>query len=298
MKIGKLFQPNIERLIKKKNIPALIRCLKKDRYPYIQMKAVIVLGNFRDSRATQPLLELITRISTSRDINRSLLYDAIVSLGKIGDTIGISLVLEVLEKGNEHYRSAAITALGSSNTSPSPKIVALLIHYMYDSTAHISIHAAETLRKLICKPDQINDQVRYYAMNNMQDELIKIGKEAVDPLIKILDTGYSYDDANAAFLKEHIIKVLSAIGDKRAIDPLKRLLLCQYSSADIILPVYPTAQQALIAFGVATVKPLLEDLENENSSKKRERIIYILHQVTGQNFKDDIESWKEWIKNN
>jgi HEAT repeat protein len=291
MKIEKLFRPNIERHIKKKNVPALIRCIKKRRYPYVQQKAVRVLGNFRDSRATQPLLELVTKIST----DRSLHYDAIVSLGKIGDATGIAFITELLEKGNEHYRSAAISALRHSHTDPSPVIVSLLIHNMYDSKAYISIHAAETLKKLKCKPEAFNDRVRFYAMNNMQNELVKIGKDAVEPLIKILEAWYP--DPDAAFLMKNIIKVLTTIGDRRAIEPIMQVRT-NYSYADIILTINHDVQEALIAFGEITAKPLIDKLENEKNAKKQERIIYLLHRVTGQNFKNDIEAWKKWIEDN
>jgi len=228
MNLKNIFKPDIHKKIRQKNIPGLIKCTRKEKWPDVQERAVKALGRFRDSRATKPLLDLVTDVSTGswQSISWSLHFSAIVALGEIGDKEGIALLLWLLEKGNDHYRSAAVTGLGYSRATP--EVITALSKSMYDYRAYI---------------------------------------------------------------------ILASIRDSRVIKPMINMLTTQYSSADVILTVYPEAERGLVTIGSLAVKPLIETLEMEKNSKKKARIINILQEITGQNFGNDLNAWKAWLVN-
>ena len=122
--------------------------------------------------------------------------------------------------------------------------------------------------------------VRFEAASALGD----IGNEnCVEPLIAALE--------DHPRIKEVAIRSLGKIGDTRATPLLLHAL------ADDSWEIRSTAAKALGAIGDARAAPkLIEALENEGEAV-RWYMVTALTNITGENFGNDIEQWKEWYNN-
>ncbi|MDD5771892.1 MAG: HEAT repeat domain-containing protein [bacterium] len=226
----------------KQTIDFLINVLK-DEYENVRIEAAIALGNIGDGKAVEPLISLLT------DKNNEVIAEAKNAIVKIGEP---AIELLVKKLNDDRFSNKAIELLvniGNSKAEP-------LIKKLNDKDYRLREIAADILIKLKYEPKDINEKITILIAKRSWNECVKIGKEAVPQLIKMLNDE-NRDISIAA------IKALSEIGDIRAIQPF----LSVYEKSK-----YMEAIDALVKMGeeaiVPTIKALRENkIEHYNATK-------------------------------
>ena len=225
--------PNIEKMKKNKDVKGLIKALKhKDLR--VREGAAIVLGEIGDTRAVEPLTQAL---KNEDDIVQQ---QAATALGKIGDLRAVEPLIQALNDKSTYVRERTSWALGELRDARS---VEPLTQTLKDEDLSVRVAAAcvlgeigdaraveplaqtlkdksigsrvtvEALEKLGWKPRGDIEKAHYLTAKNKWDELLRLGKPAVAPIIQGLK-----DKDEDARLKA--LSILEKIGGKRAVEPL------------------------------------------------------------------------------
>jgi len=206
--------------------------------------AAEVLGRVRDSRAFQPMANIVTNELESWQLRRNVIKE----LTKFGPR-SLPVLIEALESGNEEVQEAAVKALGELGDE---RALQPFLRYMGNPKSDMLWAVAEALPKLgpaslsplLASLTHKNWAVRQTAaealgnlknpaavgglIGSLDDQnrgvsasaanaLGKIGNpRAVEPLIKALSSPEPW-------LRRSAAKSLGNMGDKRAVEPLKKL---------------------------------------------------------------------------
>ena len=200
----------------------LIKALEDEDVRYYATDA---LGKIGDKRAVYPLINIL---NTKIGVTDRVCTKVVKALGSIGDSRAVEPLIEALEDKERYVRYNAADALGKISDK----------------------RAVEPLIKALEDKDQ-------YVREIAADALVKIGNGAVEPLIKTLENkdkgGYvCYSAADA----------LGKIGDKRAIEPLIKLL--RIEKWEFNDPSRFHCVDHLVAIGKSAVEPLIKALEDED----------------------------------
>ena len=203
-------------------------------------KALSIIG---DVRAVVPLIDAL------EDNNRDVREYAAKALGKIGDIRAVEPLIVALKDNNEFVRKYAAEALGKIGDvrAIEPLIVVLIQGDRFDR-----LDAVEALDNLNWEP-QTDYQKAIYLITKWQwQECVKMGVEAVEPLIVVLKENDKYVRKNAA-------ETLGKIGDVRAVGPLINTL--EDNNKDV-------RENVLVALSrigdVRAIEPLIDALEDNN----------------------------------
>lgn len=239
MSIFDLFLPNLERSIQEHNVHGIIRALKSGDV-VLQRKAAGALGDFSSAEAVPALISALS--STDRDVRRlsaaalgnirdtdappellSALNDpdpgvrleVTEALGKIRDPDAAqALIVRCLADSNTDVVMAAIYVLGRlGDTSAVPTIRPLLSHSEYG----IRLRAAESLETLHAIPSDPDEKADFYIARNEWDNLIKVRKAAIRPLVRVLQD-------NNFLVRQKAAGMLGYLKDPQAVLPLIDLL--------------------------------------------------------------------------
>lgn len=194
-------------------------------------EAAKALGEIKDSRAVDPLLEVVLKHKDEyvRD-------SAARALGKIKDPLAVESLISFLHDENKSVRSAAVIALGEAKDL---RAVEPLIAALKDKDSDVRMIVVEALMKIkdprVVKPlisalKDKNASVR----RNAEIALVKIGKPTVDLLIAALM------DTNAD-IRRKAAYMLADIKDPRAIGPL--IVVLQDNDKDVQLAATYALQQ-------------------------------------------------------
>lgn len=244
--------------VKKNNIDMLLKKLKH-KNEKIRIGAAILLGNSFDERAVMPLIEAIKdkavtkyaiislgKIEDKRAVEPlirffeypDISYDSYVAtaLGRIGDKRAIEPLIDRIFLYNDRlvryneslFESAAIafTTFGEKCTIPA------LIH-MYELA-----YEKRTQQQIIKTMGELGDasvvdflikgplgygKEDYFTRSEANRALVKIGADAVEPLIKMLKNivGDIHSSRDDYYRHQEAIEVLARIGDKRAEEQLR-----------------------------------------------------------------------------
>jgi len=127
-----------------------------------------------------------------------------------------------------------------------------LMRALADEDSWVRLGAAKTLGKIGHVPEKAADKVTLWLTQDKSKELVKMGTEAVDPLIGILRKAYSSKQWPTA---ARAANVLGKIADRRAVDPLIAVAngddwtSSNYSNVDNYYPVTCAAVEALGEIG-------------------------------------------------
>lgn len=225
-----LFTPNLEKLVKKKDIDGLLKALRYKKAHYIRMKAAEALGKLRDKKAVDQLIHAL------EDEDEFVRREAAEALGKIRNKKAVDPLIHMLMDKDEYVRTYAAEALGKirDKKAVDPLIhvikdedmgeaatVALirlgepavkpLIQMLKDKNEDVRERAVWALEKLGWEPKRDIGKARYLIVKGEWDELVQLGQLAVGPLIHALED----EDARA-----NAAEALGKIGDEKAVDPL------------------------------------------------------------------------------
>ncbi|ACL17995.1 HEAT repeat domain-containing protein [Methanosphaerula palustris] len=230
-----LFRPNLGKLAERQDVSGLIAALSH-RDPIVQRQASTILRSM--GRISVPLLldtlqhgnaELQQRVSAVlKEIPNLPVETLITALGDdtghtfpgvatLIATMGDQVVLPLMGALNSEYeeiRKGAIVALGMMGEPARPQLLAALMHPSY----RIRYGAALALDRTGWVPQDEREKFRYLFATGQWSELVKKRKAVVLPLLAALE------DSHYA-VRRDVALALGSIGDLRAIDPLRRLLI-------------------------------------------------------------------------
>jgi len=200
--------------IGKPAVEALILAMK-DASPGVKKEAAWILGRIGDPRAVDSLISVL---SAEKAYVRA---EATWALGSIKDTRATVALLEAINDRDPHVRSNAVKALGKIGDS---RAVEPLIGIVRGADKFTRLDAVNALGE-IRDPRAVEPLLTFIATYNDREPYIrhakhaleKIGKPAVEPLLKELEGKNKYARSGAA-------SVLGEIGDSRAVEPLLSVL--------------------------------------------------------------------------
>jgi HEAT repeat protein len=232
----------------------------RDENHHIRKEAVIVLGNIADARATEPLLESL------KDSHPEVRREAAAALGHIKDVIAIEPLLAALEDSDPQVQDAAFQGLSMIKTAQASRV-------LFNALKVVDRHTAEKILELLelrqWQPASDSEKALFLVARHQWDELPALGKDAVDPLLNILNT-------EDHLVRKEAIRVLGEIGDSRAVKPL---ILELNDDMDVIRE---AAKSALLKIGAPHLAgPLMAALDHK-MARTRELAAEIL----------DISGWK------
>ncbi|MCJ7471087.1 HEAT repeat domain-containing protein [Candidatus Bathyarchaeota archaeon] len=189
---------------RKPNVERLIKALKDEDF-HVRIEAAEALGKIGDERAVEPLIEAL---KDKYDKDRGVRMIAARALGEIGEP-AVGPLIEALKDKDNYVRRDAAGALGEISWQPKDDV----------------------------------EKAYYLIAKEQWDELVKLGKPAVEPLIEALKDKYWPVQSGAA-------RVLGKIGDARAVEQLIETL------RDGNEGVRAWAGDALVKIGEPAVEPL------------------------------------------
>ncbi|MHB8958933.1 MAG: HEAT repeat domain-containing protein [Candidatus Limnocylindrales bacterium] len=250
-----------------------------DSNPDVRIAAVRSLGRLHDARAVAPL------IAALKDTDRDMRTEAINSLGELealGDARVVAALIamlrdeptvrdpqttpagsfaprEALGKAGTPAVEPLIAALGDANVLVrraaavilgwirDHRAIAPLVAALDDENPLVRVAADKSLDALGWSPADPSMAVARWLAKGEWQECIKLGTDAVEPLVAALE------DPNA-WVREAAVNALGAIGSQRAVEPLAGLL----SDQSEYLRVREAAAEALGVIGdPAAVETLL-----------------------------------------
>jgi len=161
-----------------KAVEPLIKALR-DIDKNIHKAAARALGNIGDTKAVEPLIKALG----DGKLNVNVREAAARALGKIGDTRAVEPLIKALGDEENYVRWFAAEALGKIVDT---KAVEPLINALGDKSVGVRKAAAEALVKLGWEPVNQENEIKLNIAAQKWNELVKIGKPAVEPLIKAL----------------------------------------------------------------------------------------------------------------
>lgn len=192
-------------------VQPLIDMLKDDDKDVRQF-AAMSLGHIANDRAFEPLIELLS------DKEIEVRHRTISALGKVGKSSAIKYLLKALKDKDKVLCRRAINALGELGD---PSVIEQLVRALKDKNQLVFQNAALVLGKFrdarAVEPLIVMVKYDYLCSNLALKTLSEMGEVAVLPMIKELNSD-KYE------IKLHAPKILSEIGDKRAIEPLEKAL--------------------------------------------------------------------------
>lgn len=231
--------PNVEKLYKKGDIEGLINALEYYRMWEVRKAAAKALGELRDPRAIEPLINALN--DPFGGVRETVAY----ALGNIDDSSAVYTIINALKSDDKYFREGAAKALGNRNAE---EAVSSLIYALNDTYCEVQISAAESLGKIE-------------------------SFEAIEPLADLLNKKSCAK--KDIYVKEVVAEALGNIGDKKAVEPL--VMAMKISCIDPTLRVDETTlwdnaadlrdktAEALLKIGdTDAVELLIENLKSEN----------------------------------
>jgi len=226
----------------------LFRLAILDEISYVRRSAAEGLGETNSPEALEPLFIAV------RDENYSVRKYAAVSLGQLGDPKAVDILINLFEEESDvQVREAATLSLGQLGD---PKAKKILIRLLDDPSSLVDRAAATSLKKLDWKPPTVQLQVKYLLATRKTDDLVALGKPAIELLIRALESSNTERIQVSA-------ESLGRIADRAAIEPLLVLLVHDSPSIRVV------AAQALGDIGnTRAVVPLIALLKDESKDAR------------------------------
>jgi len=174
-------------------------------------------------------------------------WRAAESLGRIGDKRAVEPLIEILNDTNYMVQTEVAWALRQIR-EPAVKP---LIKALKDEVSDVRMRAAEALGKIAWQPKDDIEKAYYLIAKKQWEELVKLGKPAVEPLIEALKDKDKY-------VRSKVAEALGNIGDRRAVEPLIEALI----DKDEDVRRSAVVAHRYIGYGRA-VKPIIKSLKDE-----------------------------------
>lgn len=163
----------------------------------------MALAKIADVRAVEPLIQSLK--------DEALRRFAANALGKIGDKRAVEPLIQALNDENDFVRSSAAKALGNLGDK---RAVEPLIQRLKGDRDQVRKEAEDALNKLGWRPFSESEEIYTHVAVQKWDELVKVGKLAVETLADVLKNSRSPD------VRKNVAKTLGKIGERSAVLPL------------------------------------------------------------------------------
>jgi len=300
---------SVQKLGDEKLLNSLIEKLK-DQDPRVREKAAKTLGEIKDPRAVEPLIDAMRGKLPYSGANKYVVQALVAgeysyvreaaaeALGEIRDPRAVEPLIDALKDINYKFREVAARVLGKIKD---PRAVEPLIFAVkndeYESVRCEAIWALGEIRDPravdlliavlkgeINAPDSFGDIDDYAAI-----ALRTIGEPAVKPLISAYKSALKENDSSVRLLSEQALKKMK---DQRTVEPLIAAL------KDEEWHVREIAVAVLGAFNDhRAIEALIDALADEHPivrSSVREALV----RITGEHFGNDQMKWKKWWESN
>lgn len=283
------FEPNVEKLKKKKNVKGLIKALQyqKDEYGDISeigIDAAKALGEIGDATA----VELLIKILLENELESDLLRWCTEALGPIGDKRAVEPLIKILENKREEDLLLRSTVEALGRIGDKRVIEPLVKSLEYVQKEPSDKHVVAEVLKSIGDKRAIEPLIKALKTGIVKELWIyevlrEFGDQAVDLLIKVLEDGLGNKD----FL-EKVARTLSRFDSERArcnntrrrimseietrlrrekVESIKSLLQCFHEGHTIDAI---NACDELLEFGSLAYQPLIDGLANSNANMREE----------------------------
>ena len=276
-------------------VPYLVDCLEKT--PWLRYAALKSLGEIGGEEALQAMLKI------DMGEEPIILFYAVEGLGKIGDVRGMDLVLRLLEKGDPVLFPALVgTAERLLRNADAETVERARQRFAAEEIiALLKNDSAEAVRSAIGLLERFREERAVEALVGLYDEsnkhlfedleraFLAIRSERVEPFIALVGDPMAPDSVKGAALgilgrmgrkeafeplvvclengrdelKKEIVPALAALGDRRALPVLHRLLESEPAEIGV------TAVEGLEVFRDPTSIPLLMGLATDPSAALR-----------------------------
>jgi HEAT repeat protein len=267
----------------------LIETIKDDMYGGdILIYTVVALGEIGDSRAVEPLIEVLKNEDINqneyinyKDIN--IKENAAVALGKIGDSRAVEPLISALKDEYGNVQESIIEALvkiGEPSIEPLIKALGDEDWDIYKNAAVALVDIGELAVESLIEALKYEDEDTQWEVVEVIED---IGEPAIEPLIKALKN-------KDILIRSGAVTALGAIGDNRAVEPLVEVFL-----KDEDENIRDNAMYILKDIGEPAVEPLMEALIGALKDESED-----IRQTAADNlnnFIGDYELHKEYIYN-
>ena len=185
-----------------KAVSPLIAALKRDR-DWSAARALAAIG---DARALMPLMDAATAGGDAVD-------EAVRALAKFGSA-GVEPLLTLLRDERSWLRAGAAEGLGNIGELDAIEPLRVALR---DEDPMVREKAARALELLHWHPENAADRAWYSVAQARWQDAVNAGEGAVDPLVAAL--GH-----REASVRQQAAEALGALGDVRAVEPLRRLV--------------------------------------------------------------------------
>ncbi len=233
-KVKKVAFESLIKINDSKAIPSLVAKLRDD--------------NFKERKS---VAEILDKLGWKPDKEEDKIICLILQ-GKINEITksgasAVELLISILNVSDSGMKITIAEALGAIKDN---RAVKPLIELLKDPISSVKNAAFEALIELGYRPASVADQISFFFAAKKWDELVKIGKPAVEILIAALYDAEIATQVSAA-------QALGEIKDYEAIKPLIELLDDNNVSVQAV--------SSLVNIGKLAVEPLIAALKNENS---------------------------------
>lgn len=184
-------------------VSPLLEILNDSDQP-VRKDAARALGDIGDSSAVEPL------ISALKDNNKDLRIEAACALGKIKNIMAVDPLSEALKDNEEEVRKSAYQALSGID---SPEASRSLFNRLKVVNRQVGERLLDLLDKRGWEPSTPAEMALFLVAHRRWKEVSKLGKDAVEPLINVLNQ-------EDYLVRRDAIGVLAEIKDNRAVKPL------------------------------------------------------------------------------
>lgn len=268
-------------------VPMLVEIVKDKGKDWVtRCLSLQLLGRIKDGSAVEPIISILENSSENA---QARMFSAI-SLGMIGDKRALSGLRNVVRDNDKNVKRASISAIGHLKDD---RAVQCLLDVLYDSDQLAQVRAIKSLgeigaksasgallRKLLYEEDAFlttKDDKSQPTIHKIYSKIVRMNtiavlgelktREAVPILMEILEN--KEEEAN---VRKASATALSNIGDRRAIEPLIKILYDENEG----IRVY--SAEALAELGYVKAIPHMESILAEIKDKHiRNRITKALN---------------------
>jgi len=241
-----LFGPNINNLSAKRNVEGLTKALSHKNLK-IRKKAIIALGKIGDTIAVEPLIQVL------KDGESDIRFWAAWALGNIQDKRALICLIQAFKDKDKKVRWKAADALGEMGDKRAVIPLIRVLKDEYEDTI-VKWAVVEALGKIGGKrsvPSLMKALRDSDLRKKTANALLKIGEPALKPLIQALEDR-SWE------IRIKAVEILEEMGDKRAVRPL---ILTLKREEDWLLRAKAAIAIWKIMDNISMVKPLIRDLK-------------------------------------
>jgi HEAT repeat protein len=254
---------------REEGIKVLIESLNSGRSRVAAVEAIAEAG-------TNEAIPALKRALKTRDLHLKLAIG--ISLVKLGDSSGVSAIIEVLERGGWMLRSEAAEALGQFTPESSSgddlrfTIIPALLEALKDDKDIVRLSAASSLAKLKSKEaipelEKMFEEDEWAIKMTAAKALVMLGEES---LIEIFKAALKMEDKDVRY---GAAILLSETGDTSTIPVLREILRQGKISQKV------KAISALSSFKNKEYIPDFEELLSNRSVTIRKRTISALEEI-------------------